>query len=142
MNTLENIIETSFSVRLELEELTTSGVLNFETKMFSNNNSFWKGTMLIIPVYGLYKVSWGFYQNALETFYNNTQTSLSLKINSEIHKETATITRKTASSYSRKESHKTVTLLLRENETLSLKAEVLDKNNPKMKDIYFNIEKL
>jgi hypothetical protein len=144
VNILEKTIETisSFSLRVELKELIKNGIINFEIKKYSNLNNSWNGKELIIPVYGVYKISWGFYQNALDTFYNDDKTELSLIINNTKHNEKAIITRETPSYYAKKSSHKTLTVLLRENEVISLEAIILNKENPKMKDVYLNVEKL
>jgi hypothetical protein len=142
---LEESIEnrSGFTLNVELKELTTNGVVNFaSTKEKINVDAFWNGEKLIFPVYGVYKVSWGFYQNSINTFYKDTKTELALIVNEEMHEEKASITTDTPCFHAVKSSHKTFTFLFREKETLSLKVNAFNIENPKIKDVYLKVEKL
>ena len=142
---LEKPIESrdNFTLNVELKELTNNGVVRFSTtKQRSNVDAFWNGEKLIFPVYGVYKVSWGFYQNSINTFYKNIKTELSLIVNNKIHEDKASITTDTPSFHAVKSSHKTFTFLFRESETLSLNVDSFNIDNPKIKDIYLKVERL
>lgn len=144
-NVLENPVasKSNFNLNVELKELTTNGIVNFYPKKDKNNNhSLWNGEQLKIPVYGVYKVSWGFYQNSINTFYKDLNTELALVTNNEIHEEKAIINKETPSLHAVKESHKTVKLLLRENEILSLNAQTFNADTTKLKDVYLKVEKI
>jgi len=68
MNALENPSEIvgSFNLNVELKELSTNGIVDFSSIDDKKNlHSLWNGEKLRIPVYGLYKISWGFYQNSI-----------------------------------------------------------------------------
>lgn len=130
----------AFSLNVELKELTTNSNIVFNAK--EDFSSFWNGKKLTIPVYGVYKISWGFYQDSIHTFYNEVKTQLNLVVNDEIHEEKVEITKNTPIFHAVKSSHKSLTLLLREGELLSLKAKTINGENPNMKDIYFKVEKL
>ena len=93
-NVLEQPIKNvnSFSLNVELKELTTGNTVIFNSK--EDFNTFWNGEKLTIPVYGVYKISWGFYQDSIYTFYNKVKTQLSLVINNEAYEEKAEITKK------------------------------------------------
>ncbi|KGL62049.1 hypothetical protein [Polaribacter sp. Hel1_85] len=144
-NVLEKSVKSmsSFNLNEELKELTTSGIVNFYSKkervIF---NSSWNGERLEIAVYGVYKISWGFYQNSIYSFYKDVKTELGLLINSKSHDEKAEISINTPCFHAIKSSHKTLTLLLRENENLSLNAEVFNAENLIMKNVYLKVEKL
>ena len=144
INALEKPLETinGFNLNVELKELNTCGIVDFYSKKKANElHSFWNGEQLIIPIYGIYKLSWGFYQNSINTFYNDVKTQLGLVINGETHEEVAEITKETPSFHAMKRSNKSLTLLFREGETLALKAEMFNTENLKMKDIYLKVEK-
>ncbi len=143
-NILERKIETSkkFSLRVELNELFINGIVNFKTKKYNNIENSWNGRKLKIPVYGVYKISWGFSQNSFDTFYNDCKAELSLVTNNKEHTEKAIINSKTPSYFAKKSSHKTITLLLREDDIIFLNANILHKENIKMDDIYLDIIKL
>jgi hypothetical protein len=145
VNVLEKPAEniSTFILNVELKELTTSGVVNFSTKDDNKGiHSLWNGEKLIIPVYGVYKISWGFYQNSINTFYKDLKTKLALVINNKKLEEIAEITKETPSFHAIKSSHKTLSLLLRENEIVSLNAEILNIENLSMKSVYLKVEKL
>tara|TARA_B110000881_G_C18312786_1_gene382822 strand:- start:40 stop:579 length:540 start_codon:yes stop_codon:yes gene_type:complete len=144
-----NVLEKSsknmstFNLNAELKELTTSGVVHFYSKEDNRGiHSLWNGKKLMIPIYGVYKISWGFYQNSINTFYENFNTELVLVINNNKREEKAEITKETPSFYAIKSSHKTLTILLREDETVSLNAEILNIENSNMKDVYLKVERL
>ncbi len=135
--------KSSFTFNVELKELNVSGIVNF----YSNNNSdnfqsFWNGKKITIPVYGVYKVSWGFYQNSIQTFYKDSVAELGLIIKEKTQDEKAKITKETPSFHALKSSHKSFTFLFREGETISLEANFLNTQNPHMKNIYLKVEKL
>ena len=137
----ENI--SSFNLNVELKELTTSGVVHFSSKDDSRGiHSLWNGKKLVIQVYGVYKISWGFYQNSIDTFYKDFKSELALMINNEKLEEKAEITKETHSFHAIKSSHKALTLLLRENEIVSLNAEILNIEKLSMKNVYLKVEKL
>jgi hypothetical protein len=144
LNTLEKTVEntSSFSFRIELKELTKSGLVNFTTKKYSTINSFWNSKTLTLPSPGTYKISWGFDQNAFKTFYNNDKTELCLFINNKEQKEKAIITRETPSFYAKKAAHKTVTVIVKEKESISLNAKSLFSENLKLEDVYLDVIKL
>ncbi len=132
----------SFDLNVVLKELRTNGVVHFS----SNDNqkrdhSLWNGKKLRIPVYGFYKISWGFYQNSIDTFYKDDKSELALVINNKKLEEKAEVTKKTPSFHAVKSSQKTLTLLLREGELVSLNAEILKGENSSMKDIYLKVVK-
>ncbi|PQJ69119.1 hypothetical protein [Polaribacter butkevichii] len=133
----------SFSLTAELREVTTNGIVNFNSKKEKfNDHSFWSGSKLVFPVYGVYKVSWGFHQDSINTFYKEHHTELVLIINNKIYEDKAAITSKTPCFHAVKSSHKTITFLFRENETLSLSAHAFNIDNPKIRDVYLKVEKL
>jgi hypothetical protein len=145
VNELERPVDdiSSFNLNVELKELTTSGVVNFNSKGNDKGiHSLWNGEKLLIQVYGVYKISWGFYQNSINTFYKDFRTELALMINNEKLVEKAEITKETPSFHAIKSSHKTLTLLLRENQIVSLNAEILNIENLSMKNVYLKVEKL
>ena len=118
---------STFNLNVELKELTTSGVVNFSSKDDDRRiHSLWNGEKLMIQVYGVYKISWGFYQNSINTFYKDFRTELVLMINNEKFEEKTEITKETPSFHAIKSSHKTLTLLLRENQIVSLNADILN----------------
>jgi hypothetical protein len=144
-NAIEKRIESvnGFNLNVELKELNTNGIVSFHTKKHEiDNYSLWNGQELKVPVYGVYKISWGFYQNAINTFYKDHKTELSLKINNNIYEEKAVIHKQTPSFHAIKESHNTLTVLLREKETLSLNAHTFNGETSKIKDVYLKVEKL
>jgi len=134
--------DISFSFRKELDTCIKNGLINFKSNKYSAKNSSWDGKKLTIPAYGIYEVSWGFKQNSLDTFYNDDVAKLSLHIDTNEYESFAVISKDTPSYYGVKSSSKTVIILLRENQKISLHAEILKKENPKMKDIYFSVLKL
>jgi hypothetical protein len=145
VNVIENVAENTrcFNLSVELKELTTSGVVNFSSKNDDKkNHSLWNGEKLMIQVYGVYKISWGFFQNSINTFYKDLKTELVLMINDKKLDEKAEITKETRSFHAIKSSHKTLTLLLRENEKVSLNAQILNIDNLNMKNVYLKVEKL
>lgn len=145
VNVLEKPVDdiSSFNLNVELKELTTSGVVNFSSKNDNRRiHSLWNGEKLLIQVYGVYKISWGFYQDSINTFYKDFRTELALMINNEKLEEKAEITKETPSFHAVKSSHKTLTILLRENQIVSLNAEILNIENLCMKNVYLKVEKL
>jgi hypothetical protein len=133
----------SFSLNVELKILMIRGVVNFSSKDDEKGiHSLWNGKKLTIPVYGVYKISWGFYQNSINTFYKDHKTELALMINNKKLDEKAEITKETPSFHAMKSSHKTLSLLLRENEIVSLNAEILNIESSNMKNVYLKVEKL
>ena len=144
INTLEKLSQehVGFSFRKELTTCTKNGLIHFKSSKYNATNTCWNGKSLTIPAYGVYEVSWGFKQRALDTFYNDDVTELSLLIDHKKYESFAVITKETPCYYSMKSSCKTTIMLLRENQNLSLYAEIINKKNPKMKDIYFSILKL
>ena len=145
VNVLEKPVQNinTFNLNVELKELTTSGVVNFSSKVDNRRiHSLWNGKKLIISVYGVYKISWGFYQNSINTFYKDLKTELALEINNKKLEEKAEITKETVSFHAIKSSHKTLTILLRENQIVSLNAEILNIENLSMKNVYLKVEKL
>ena len=144
----ENVLErqtestTTFTLNAKLKELSVNGVVRFQNNNNNNVQSYWDNKKLTIPVYGVYRVSWGFYQNSLNTFYKNSKTELGLVINNSVYKDKAKITKETSSFHAVKSSHKTLTLLLRENETIALNAEIFNVENLNMSDVYLEVDKL
>ena len=136
----ENI--NSFTLNVELKEVSSTGVVCFSSKKEKNETVFWNGEKLTFPVYGVYKVSWGFYQNSIDTFYKDIKTELALIVNNKIHEEKASITTDTPSFHAVKSCHKTYTFLFRENETLSLIVDSFKSEIPKIKDVYLKVERL
>ena len=133
----------SFTLNVELKEVTSNGVVCFSlNKQTANVGPFWNGKKLTFPVYGVYKVSWGFYQNSIDTFYKDIKTELALIVNNKIHEEKASITTDTPSFHAVKSCHKTYTFLFRENETLSLIVDSFKSESPKIKDVYLKVERL
>jgi hypothetical protein len=137
----ENI--SSFSLNVELKILTDNGVVNFSSKGDERGiHSLWNGKKLTIPAHGVYKISWGFYQNSIKTFYKDHKTELALMINNKKLDEKAEITKETPCFHAVKSSHKIITLLLRENEIVSLNAEILNIENLNMKNVYLKVERI
>ena len=136
----ENI--NSIILNAALKEVTTVGIVNFNPINESNGQANWNGKKLIVPVYGVYKISWGFSQSSLHTFYKDAKVELGLIVNNKMQDEKAEITKETKSFHAVKSSHKTCSLLFRENETLSLHAEILNADTLNIKDIYLKVEKL
>jgi len=142
-NFLQEKDENSFVLNVELKELSVNGVVKFyPTKRVDQSLFSWNNQTLTIPIYGVYKITWGFYQNAVNTFYKDSKTELELVINDDVQTEKANINIDTPSFHALKASHQTVTLLLRENEKLSLNAVFCNAKNLNMKDIYFKVFKL
>lgn len=142
---LENPVKNLQNTHLDItiKEVTNHGIVNFsESKEQNVTNPFWDGKKLTIPVYGVYKISWGFYQKSLETFYKDLETKLALVVNNKAHEEKAIITKETPCFHAVKSSHKSITLLLRENETICLHPEILNSERPDMKDVYLKVERL
>ena len=131
-----------FSFRKEVTSCTKNGLVHFKSSKYNATNTGWNGESLTIPAYGIYKISWGFKQSAIDTFYKDDITELSLVIDHNKYESGAVITKDTPCYYAMKSSCKTTIMLLRENQNLSLHAEIINKKNPKMTDIYFNILKL
>lgn len=132
VNTLERNVkrDINFYFRKQLETCTKNGSVYFETIKYNTKNISWNGSSLTIPTYGVYEVSWGFKQNAIDTFYNNDITELSLIIDNNKFEKVAVITKDTPSYYAMKSSCKTTTILLRESQNLSLFAENQKKRKP------------
>ena len=143
-NLLENTIEckNSFTLNAALNELTVNGVVKFQKDKSNTLHPYWNNRRLTIPVYGVYKISWGFHQNSIGTFYKDSKTELGLVINNSIYTDKAKITKETSSFHAVKASHKTLTLLLRENDTIALNAEVFNAEILNMRDLYLNVYKL
>jgi hypothetical protein len=159
IDTLKKLTEqsVSFSFRKELTSCTKNGLIDFKSSKYNATNTCWDGESLTIPAYGIYKVSWGFKQIALDTFYKDNITELSLVIDHNKYESVAVITKDTPCYYGMKSSSKTTIMLLRENQNLSLHAEIMlsrekknlflnaeikNKKNPKMSDIYFSVLKI
>lgn len=136
------ISKCSFTLNAELSELSVNGVVRFQTNSSNNVYSHWNNKKLTIPVYGVYKVSWGFHQNSISTFYRNSKTELGLVINNSIYADKAKITKESTNIQTVKSSHKTLTLLLRENETIALNAEIFNAKSLNMRDVYLKVDKL
>ena len=145
IQTLEKpVVKThSFNLNVTKKEISNHGVVNFNSKKEINNeNPFWDGRKLTIPVHGVYKITWGFYQRSLVTFYKDLETKLALIINNKAYLEKAIITKETPCFHAVKSSQVTTSLLLRENETLSLYPEILNAELPNMKDVFLKVEKM
>lgn len=145
VNTLERPVKNtnSYTLNVELKELITSGIVNFYSKKEANSfKSFWDGEKLTIPVYGIYKISWGFQQNSLDTFYKEIKSELRLVINDEKQKEKAEITKITPSLHAVKSCGKEITFLFREGDTLHLDAVFFNTENLNMKNVYLQVDKL
>ena len=97
-NVLEKQTEssTTFTLNAKLKELSVNGVVRFQNNGNNNIQSYWNNKKLTIPVYGVYKVSWGFHQNSISTFYRNSKTELGLVINNRIYADKAKITKESA----------------------------------------------
>lgn len=144
VDVFENPVESinGFNLNVELKELTTNGIVNFHLDKEGYSHSFWDGKKLTIPVHGVYKISWGFHQRSINTFYKDLETKLALIINNKAHEEKAKITKETPSFQAVKSTQITLSLLLRENETISLYPEVLKAETPNMKDVFLKVEKV
>ena len=142
--TIDKLIEKDirFSFKKELATHTKNGLIDFKSIKYNSSNTSWNGKILTIPAYGIYKVSWGFKQSSLDAIYNDDVTKLSLIIDHYKHEIEAIINKETPSYYAMKSSCVSTIVLLRENQNLSLFAEILKKDNPKMKEIYFSLIKL
>lgn len=141
VNVLEKPVENKSSYKLDfqLKELTTNGPVNFNSNKKEGSVS---NNTLTIPVYGVYRISWGFKQNSIHTFYKDVITSLELVISNEVHEENAVITKNTSSFHAIKSANNTLTILLRENENIFLNAKTINANKTNMKNIYLKVEKL
>ena len=128
---------TGFTFNEELKELTISGDVDFNSKHGSVTNK-----KLTIPVYGIYKIDWGFSQNSLSTFYKDAASELSLYVNNYKSEITAVINKETKSYHAVKSTNKSITLLLREKDSLFLNAVNLNSENLLMNNVYLKIEKL
>ena len=134
--------EESLLLNVELNQLKKNGIVLFNSTTPTTSLKNWNGNSLKISEYGIYKVSLGFSIEVIEWFFNQDILHLSLLKNEEEEICKTTINEKTKCYYSVKSSQKTITLLLREGETLSLKAEIEGKDNPNIKDIFLKIRKL
>jgi adenylate cyclase class IV len=142
--TIDKLIEKDirFSFKKDLATYTKNGLIDFKSIKYNSSNTSWNGEILTIPAYGIYKVSWGFKQSSLDSFYNDDVTKLSLIIDNYKHESEAVINKETRSYYAMKSSCVSIITILKENQNLSLFAEIQKKDNPKMKDIYFSLIKL
>ncbi|WP_299054136.1 hypothetical protein [uncultured Polaribacter sp.] len=142
LNIVENspIAINNFGINVELKELNNHGVVNFEVK--NGETSLWDGKKVTIPVHGVYKISWGFYQESITTFYKDLETKLALIINNKPYDDKAVISHKTPCYHAVKSSHVTASLLLRENETICLYPEIINAEKPIMKNVYLKVERL
>ncbi|GAB7258094.1 hypothetical protein [Polaribacter sp. OB-PA-B3] len=128
---------TGFTFYEELKEITISGNIDFNSKYSAFTNK-----KLIIPVYGIYKIDWGFSQNSLSTFYKDAASELSLYVNNYKYEITAVISKETKSYHAVKSTNKSITLLLREKDSVFLNAVNLNSENLLMNNVYLKIEKL
>ena len=133
--------EESLLLNVELNQLKKNGIVHFNSTTPTTSLKNWNENSLKISDYGIYKVSLGFSIEVIEWFFNQDILHLSLLKNEEELCK-VTINEDTKCYYSIKSSQKTITLLLREGEILSLQAEIEGKDNPNMKDIFLKIGKL
>lgn len=141
---LENPIEevSRFILATNLKKVTKKGLVDFNLEDSYSSNSNWNGKKLTIKKTGLYKISWGFYQKAILTFYNNLETELALIINNKEYAEIAKITKNTPAYYAVKSSKKIVPIYLKETDVLHLKTGVLNAEQPNICEVYFKVEKM
>ena len=135
--------ENSFSFNANLDEWKKNGILDFNAE----KNSFsaiknWNGKSLTIPVYGVYEISFGFSTEVVEWFFNTDKIQLQLFKNDNEIIDEVKIDEDTKCYYATKSSEKSILLSLNENETLCLKANIVDKENPNMKDLFFRVIKI